>query len=149
MLKNDDIEKINRINIQAMREHQTMLEKIANEISNRKDSAVAMSFTEQICKLLKDNGVVPHLAEFDLSSEKQNSYMVEYGVLVDRLDFSEHDKVFCDEIQKLKEQMRGMVVLPGNPIEAASVIIDDLFCDTKKLRQIAEHLLVYCNNNAD
>lgn len=92
------------------------------------------------------------------------------------LDFSEHDKQFKDKISELEEIIntkfgrwdkyglsfsqilemqekvdkfdKGMVVsLPRNPINVAKMLIDkpDKY-SVSDLRQIAQHLLIYCDN---
>ena len=88
----------------AMKEIEINLDKIAKDIRERKDNAMAMEFTRVIGELLKKNGVVPKITEvrnggtFD---KDRNVIEERYGVLVDGLDFSEHDRPFEDGLSEL------------------------------------------------
>lgn len=147
---------------------------IADDIFKQKKYAIAMAFTTQIGKLLRDNGVVASYAIQEHHETKDDAFTKYYGVVFDSIDFSEHDKEFIDEIEKLKSRiddlntkMLTMVEyqpLPSEPIQLAQTLIcsvreadenGNIYFEPHKaynksqLRQIAEHLLVYCNNNKD
>lgn len=65
-----------------------------------------MEFTKCIGELLKKNGVVPKITEVRTGGtfDKDRNVIEErYGVLIEGLDFSEHDKVFEDKIAKCEE----------------------------------------------
>lgn len=99
---------------------------------------------------------------------------------IENIDFSEHDKEFLEEIDRLKaenskihrEIQKTTITdnLPYEPIAVAEFLINKIekyehnsfmkaFTENEQgtyniygiseLRQIAEHLLVYCNNNKD
>lgn len=87
-------------------------EKIAKEIVERQDNAMAMEFTKTIGKLLLDNNVKPVVVENKFTAEKENSITQTYGVAITKLDFTEHDKPFKDKIEELEEVnyiLRGQV----------------------------------------
>lgn len=100
----------------------------------------------------------------------------DYAASINSLDFSEHDKKFKDKISELEEIIntklgrwdkygfsyqqilemqdksekydKGMLVsLPEKPIDIAKMLIDkpDKY-SVSDLRQIAQHLLIYCDN---
>ena len=100
----------------------------------------------------------------------------DYAVSINSLDFSEHDKPFNNKISELEEIIntklgrwdkhgisykqlldmqkrigeidKGMIKpLPRSPINIAKMLIDrsDKY-SVSDLRQIAQHLLVYCDN---
>ena len=100
----------------------------------------------------------------------------DYAVSINSLDFSEHDKPFNDKISELEEIIntklgrwdkhgisykqlfdmqerideidKGMIKqLPRSPINIAKMLIDkpDKYT-VSDLRQIAQHLLIYCDN---
>ena len=100
----------------------------------------------------------------------------DYAVSINSLDFSEHDKKFNDKISELEEIIntklgrwdkngisykqlldmqerideidKGMIKqLPRSPINIAKMLIDkpDKY-SVSDLRQIAQHLLIYCDN---
>ena len=84
------------------------IEKIARDIVKRQDNAMAMEFTECIAELLRKNGVVPKITEYTSNFETENTFKARYGVTIDELDFSEHDKVFEDKIASLEKRMAYM-----------------------------------------
>lgn len=87
---------------------ESQIEKIAKDIRDRKDNAMAMEFTKCIEELLKKNGVAPKITEYINENVNENSIEHRYGVTIDELDFSEHDKVFKDEIASLKRQIEKL-----------------------------------------
>lgn len=222
----------NKINISDTKEYQEayetflenqtkynsgIAEKLVMEIRKQKDAASAMGFTQVICDMLKDNGVSVIVREHTCDRKEEytgSCYAIteKYGVAIESLDFSEHDKIFTDEIKKLKyeldrkentinqiddilnklfgirhdvgkpnefeeilkEKIYGNITiedfLPAEPIKVADMLISaeveyehtpimKTLCKTdkgtyklfeiKELRQIAEHLLVYCNANQE
>ena len=88
------------------------LDEIAKDIQEKKDNAMAMEFTKCIGELLKKNGVVPKITEVRTGGtfDKDRNVIEErYGVLIEGLDFSEHDKVFEDKIAKLQIKNEHLV----------------------------------------
>lgn len=193
-----------------------VMNKIAEDILEQKNNAMAMEFTRIICDLLKRYGVYVHCTETKLSENITNNSIEEkYGIVFDSMDFSQHDKEFTDKIKELKSQIdrsqntinqideilkhffgatfeicetkedfegyRKFLekqiklaaisdFLPTEPIKVADMLINaegeyehnplvKRICGNDKgtyrifevseLRQIAEHLLVYCNNNEE
>lgn len=80
-------------------------DRIAKDIRERQDNAIAMEFTKCIGELLRKNCVVPKITEYTNESVKENSIEHRYGVTIDELDFSEHDKVFEDKIELLNRNL--------------------------------------------
>jgi uncharacterized coiled-coil DUF342 family protein len=114
--------------IDGMMDFNTKLDEIAKDIRDKKDNVVAMEFTKCIGELLKKNGVVPKMTEYTRNFEEDNTFETRYGVSIDELDFSEHDKRFRDEIVQLKKQI----------VEYLHDI-NELFDENKELKQrIAE-----------
>lgn len=83
----------------------SQIDEIVKDIAKKKDNAIAMEFTKCIGELLKNNGVVPKLTEYTRNFETENTFETRFGVSIDELDFSEHDKVFEDKIAELKKQI--------------------------------------------
>lgn len=85
------------------------IEKIAKDIAKRQDNAMAMEFTKYIGELLRKNGVVPKISEYRMENHAENhaenKIEMRYGVSIDELDFSAHDKVFEDKIANLEKQI--------------------------------------------
>lgn len=83
----------------------SVFDRIAKDIQEQKDNAIAMEFTKCIGELLRKNGVVPKMTEYTRNFETDNTFETRYGVSIDELDFSEHDKVFEDKIAKLEKEL--------------------------------------------
>lgn len=158
-------------------------EELTRKITDIKDKEMAMEFTQTIGKLLKENGVTVDCSECEQSI--MTGGLLE--IVFDKLDFTEHDKKFIDEIECWKKKCRDFrdynkqlkhdlekcenkknKELPFEPLDAAKMLIEaeekrehsklakvfgcaDTYNDRKysvdNLKQIAEHLLVYCKHN--
>lgn len=103
-----------------MREFENIFEKIAKDITEIQDNAKAMEFTKSIGTMLRENGVVPFMAEYNASVGNGNSLEMAYGYALERLDFTEHDKVFNDEIKQLKDGINKMSVSKSEWIDKAT-----------------------------
>ena len=86
----------------------SQIDEIVRDIQKQKDNAMAMEFTKCIGELLRKNGVVPKLTEYTANRETDNTFEARFGVSIDELDFSEHDKVFEDKIANLEKQIAYM-----------------------------------------
>lgn len=89
------------------------ISKIAKNIRDREDKELALAFTNVIGLLLRENGVVVETSRYELETDNEsdkNKYIIkkEYGISIDGLDFTEHDKVFKDEIESLKRQIEKL-----------------------------------------
>ena len=89
---------------------ESQIEKIAKDIRDREDREMALAFTNVIGPLLRDNGVVVKTSRYEFETDNEtdkNKYIIkkEYGVSFDRLDFTEHDKKFKEEIRKLESKL--------------------------------------------
>ena len=79
------------------------LEEISKDIVRKQDNAKAMEFTKVVGTMLRENGVTPIIAEYKRNFVNENSFETRYGFGIERLDFTEHDKVFEDKIEELKK----------------------------------------------
>lgn len=75
-------------------------EELTRKITDIKDKEMAMEFTQTIGKLLKENGVTVHCSECEQSI--MTGGLLE--IVFDKLDFTEHDKKFIDEIECWKKK---------------------------------------------
>lgn len=83
---------------EAVRNMNSAFENMTKDIRERQDNAIAMEFTKCIGELLKKNGVTPKITEYTRENVKEHSIEQLYGVSIDELDFSEHDKQFKERI---------------------------------------------------
>lgn len=83
----------------------SQIDEIVKDIRDRQDNAMAMEFTKCIEELLRKNSIVPKMTEYTSNFETDNTFETRYGVSIDELDFSEHDKVFEDKIASLEENV--------------------------------------------
>lgn len=86
----------------------SQIDEIVKDIRDRQDNAMAMEFTKCIGELLKKNGVVPKLTEYTRNFETDKTFETRYGVSIDELDFTEHDKTFEDKIAKLEKENKSL-----------------------------------------
>ena len=85
-----------------------VFEELTRKITDIKDKEMAMEFTQTIGKLLKENGVTVHCLEYNPNIMVGNLLEERYGVVFDKLDFTEHDKKFIDEIECWKKKCRDL-----------------------------------------
>lgn len=124
------------------------ISKIAKDIADRRDKEKALEFTKCIGKLLRQNGVTPMIEEYKTGGILKNDKIFEeyYGVAITGLDFTEHDKMFNDEISDLRKELREskacitqlknelqkkcsfetdrLVKLPFDALETANILIN-------------------------
>lgn len=101
-----------------------ILKYITDEILQQKNNAIAIEFAKVICDLLKQNGVYIKFTQIKSDHEITKNYIEEkYNIFFDGADFSEHDKEFKDEIEKLKEELQRS----RNTINQIDDILDKLF----------------------
>ena len=100
----------------AMKEIEINLDKIAQDIRQRKDNAMAMEFTRVIGELLKKNGVSVKITEYQTENHATNKFEMLCGCSIDGLDFSEHDKAFEDKITELEKRIQEL-----DPIDAIRI----------------------------
>lgn len=113
----------------------SQIDEIVKDIQKQKDNAMAMEFTKCIGELLRKNGVVPKITEYTRNFETDNTFETRYGVSIDELDFSEHDKPFEDEIAK-REEAIGYY---RDSLSSVEKNCDKLYRENKELKQrIAE-----------
>ena len=79
-------------------------EELTRKITDIKYKEMAMEFTQTIGKLLKENGVTVHCSECEQSI--MTGGLLE--IVFDKLDFTEHDKKFIDEIECWKKKCRDL-----------------------------------------
>ena len=80
---------------------------IAKVIRDSEDKELALAFTNVVGSLLRENGVVVKTSRYEFETDNEtdkNKYIIkkEYGVSIDGLDFTKHDKVFEDKIVELE-----------------------------------------------
>lgn len=85
----------------------SQIDEIVKDITKKKDNAIAMEFTKYIGELLRKNGVVPKMTEYTRNFETNKTFGTRYGVTIDELDFSAHDKVFEDKIAELEKDIEN------------------------------------------
>ena len=89
---------------------ESQIEKIEKDIRDKEDKELALAFTNVVGSLLRDNGVLVKTSRHEFVTDNENDknkYIIkkEYGISIDGLDFTEHDKKFNDEIERLKKRI--------------------------------------------
>ena len=121
------------------------VDEIIDKFAKCHDNKVAIAFTKSIGELLKLNGVTAHYTEQNSDVMAEDEISKQYGIVFDSLDFTEHDKRFNDEINRLKESIKerdsyinqlehdfdelkennATVELPFDAIEVANFLINE------------------------
>ena len=121
------------------------VDEIIDKFAKCHDNKVAIAFTKSIGELLKLNGVTAHYTEYNSDVMAEDEISKRYGIVFDSLDFTEHDKWFKDEINRLKESVKerdsyikqlkhdadelkennATVELPFDAIEVANFLINE------------------------
>ena len=83
----------------------TNVDEIIDKFAKCHDNKVAIAFTKSIGELLKLNGVTAHYTEYNSDVMAEDEISKRYGIVFDSLDFTEHDKGFKEEINRLKENI--------------------------------------------
>lgn len=86
----------------------TTVDEIIDKFAKCHDNKVAIAFTKSIGELLKLNGVTAHYTEYNSDVMAEDEISKRYGIVFDSLDFTEHDKVFKDEIRELKSHIEKL-----------------------------------------
>jgi hypothetical protein len=84
------------------------VDEIIDKFAKCHDNKVAIAFTKSIGELLKLNGVTAHYTEYNSDVMTEDEISKRYGIVFDSLDFTEHDKVFKDEIRELKKHIEKL-----------------------------------------
>lgn len=137
-----------------------IIENIAKDIRDREDKEMALAFTNVIGTLLLTNGVAVETSKYEFGNEEtqdKSKYMIEkrYGITIDGLDFTEHDKDVADKlnyeimylnrftlelqniIDKLKADLKEAretngVVLPAEPLDVVKILATETMHYTNK-----------------
>ena len=149
-LQSNDDRTINRSDtgkIRKERKNMTNVDEIIDKFAKCHDNKVAIAFTKSIGELLKLNGVTAHYTEYNSDVMAEDEISKQYGIVFDSLDFTEHDKRFNDEINRLKERIKERdsyikqlehdfdelkernetVELPFDAIEVANFLINEKY----------------------
>ena len=100
------IKDFDKFSDKAFENISNIFDRISKDIQEQKDYVMAMEFTKCIGELLRKNGVMPKISEYQMENHAknhtENKIEMRYGVNIDELDFSEHDKAFEDKIARLE-----------------------------------------------
>ena len=107
------LKEMDEITYEMLNPFDSVLDKMVKDIRDRQDNVMAMEFTKCIGELLRKNGVVPKMTEYTRNFETDKTFETRYGVSIDELDFSEHDKAFEDKIAELKKDYKTASELLG------------------------------------
>lgn len=105
---NKALKEMDKITNEMLNPFDSVFDKIAKDIRDRQDNVMAMEFTKCIGELLRKNGVIPKMTKYTRDFGTDNTFETRYGVNIDELDFTEHDKVFKDKIAKLEKKNKDL-----------------------------------------
>ena len=109
---------------------ENQIEKILKDIQDREDREMAYKLVKILSPLFTANGVAVKATKYNIcdqvevkescSVDKFNKELVmHYGISIDGLDFTEHDKGFKDEIASLKRQIEKLASIRTRCHESA------------------------------
>ena len=95
---------------------ESQIEKIAKDIRDREDKEMAYELVKRLSPLLIANGVTVKTTKYNLDEQVavkeassvdpfKKELVIHYGISIDGLDFTEHDKVFEDKIELLNRNI--------------------------------------------
>ena len=98
---------------------ESQIEKIAKDIRDREDREMAYELVKRLSPLLIANGVTVKTTKYNLDEQVavkeassadpfKKELVTHYGISIDGLDFTEHDKKFKDEIESLKRRIEKL-----------------------------------------
>ena len=85
-----------------------LMDKFIADMNKQRNDAKIKAFVKDIGEMLRKNGVVPYLGEYKNEQSTEKTYSVEYGYVLEELDFTEHDKPFEKRIKLLQEENRKL-----------------------------------------
>ena len=89
------------------------IKEIVKVIRDREDREMALAFTNVIGLLLRENGVMVKTSRYEFETDNEtdkNKCIIEkeFGISIDGLDFTEHDKVFENKIAELEKRIQEL-----------------------------------------
>ena len=95
---------------------ESQIEKIAKDIRDRENREMAYELVKRLSPLLIANGVTVKTTKYNLDEQVsvkeassvdpfKEELVIHYGISIDGLDFTEHDKKFKDEIRQLESKL--------------------------------------------
>lgn len=141
---------------------ESQIEKIVKDIRDREDKEMAYELVKRLSPLLITNGVTVKTTKYNLDEQVavkeassvdpfKKELVIHYGISIDGLDFTEHDKRFKDEIEDLRKSLRDskdyitqlknelqkkcsfetdrLVKLPFDALETANMLINATYKD--------------------
>ena len=125
---------------------ESQIEKIAKDIRDREDKEMAYELVKRLSPLLIANSVTVKTTKYNLDEQVavkeassidpfKKELVIHYGISIDGLDFTEHDKAFGDKIASLEEN----VGYYKDSLSRVEKNCDKLYHENKELKQrIAE-----------
>ena len=128
----------------------TKIEDIAKDIQEQKNKVIAMEFTKNIGDLLLKNDVKVKITEYTKEIDENNrieaTYESRYGISIDELDFSKHDKVFENKIAEQKNEISMLKSLINNYRDAESKLFDENQELKKRIAELESKETETCEN---
>ena len=143
-----------------MKSFEDIIDEIIANMDKQRENARIKAFVTDISMMLRENGVIPCMSEVSAEIDDDDALKTVFCCQLEKLDFTEHDKVFEDKIAKLEKENKAlnsylvqreqdstdMIAEQGDEISMLKSLIDNyrdaeskLFDENKELKQrIAE-----------
>ena len=88
-----------------MKKFEDIIDEIIANMDKQREGARIKAFVTDISMMLRANGVIPCMSEVTAEIDGDDALKTVFCCRLEKLDFSEHDKVFEDKIAKLEENV--------------------------------------------
>ncbi len=96
-----------------MKSFEDVIDEIIANMDKQREKAKTKAFVTDISMMLRENGVIPMMTEVTAEIDSDDALKTAFGCRLEKLDFSEHDKVFEDNIAELKKDYKTASELLG------------------------------------
>jgi predicted RNase H-like nuclease (RuvC/YqgF family) len=96
-----------------MKSFEEIMDEIIANMDKQRERARIVAFVTDIAMMLRENGVIPCMSEVSTEIDDNDALKTLFCCRLEKLDFSEHDKVFEDKIAELKKDYKTASELLG------------------------------------
>lgn len=91
-----------------MKSFEDIIDEIIANMDKQREKARIKAFVTDISMMLQANGVIPCMSEVTAEIDDDDALKTVFCCRLEKLDFSEHDKVFKDKIASLEKKNKDL-----------------------------------------
>ena len=92
-----------------MKSFEDIIDEIIANMDKQRENARIKAFVTDISMMLRENGVIPCMSEVSAEIDDDDALKTVFCCQLEKLDFTEHDKVFEDKIASLEKELSSVV----------------------------------------